>query len=326
MQSPLDTSAFTQHISYAEAWRERKGLVLGLVIPAPAILVFVLLFMILTILPLWAAGISVWPFLLFTGIILAVGLFGYLKLIQRALRIKRFAVANNLTQLHGPLVSTHTGVIFSEGHARSIRLGFLAQGRAFEEIANYQYITGSGRSRQTHNYAYMSIPLPRRLPNIMLDAKNNNYFGTFTNLPTLFPASQKIQLEGDFNKYFTVYVPKQYEQDALYILTPDIMQALIANAKDFDVEVVDNRLYLYKSGAFALDKPAALAQLAAIAEVLHKEFTAQTDYYADHRLNNRSVDMVFQPGQRLRRYSLGTIISALVILIYAIVYALKMIG
>lgn len=56
--------------------------------------------------------------------------------------------------------------------------------------------------------------------------------------------SQRLSLEGDFDRHFTLYCPAGYERDALYILTPDVMANLIDGARSFDVEFIDDRLVL----------------------------------------------------------------------------------
>ncbi len=50
----------------------------------------------------------------------------------------------------------------------------------------------------------------------------------------------ELELEGDFGKHFELHVPAGYERDALYVLTPDVMQVLIDEAADRRVEIVDD--------------------------------------------------------------------------------------
>ncbi|MEO7546479.1 MAG: hypothetical protein ABIT21_09370 [Terrimesophilobacter sp.] len=76
------------------------------------------------------------------------------------------------------------------------------------------------------------------VPNMILDAKSNNFL--WTNLPQNFSRNQVLSLEGDFDKHFTLYCPKEYEHDALYVFTPDLMTRLIDHAAGYDVELVDD--------------------------------------------------------------------------------------
>ena len=62
------------------------------------------------------------------------------------------------------------------------------------------------------------------------------------------PASgQRLSLEGDFDDHFTLYCPEEYERDALYLFTPDVMARLIDRVRGFDVEIIDDWLFLVSS-------------------------------------------------------------------------------
>lgn len=238
------------------------------------------------------------------GIFLTLGLVavlvGDVAKTKKAIRLRSFAQANNLIFLSACSPEPQPGMIFNEGHTRQIAAGFRAEGVGWSEIANYYYITGSGKNAQTHDYGYVHIKLPRRLPHMVLDARQNNIFGKFTNLPDFYSSKQKLSLEGDFDEHFTLYAPKEYEQDALYVFSPDIMQLLIDESSGYDVEVVDNDLYLYTTGTFKLDDPKTLERLFRLADKIYQELGEQTDYYADDRVGNRQLNIVAAPGRRLK--------------------------
>jgi hypothetical protein len=111
---------------------------------------------------------------------------------------------------------------------------------------------------------------------------------------------QTLSLEGDFNEHFTLYAPKEYERDALYIFTPDLMALLIDNVSKFDVEVIDDQLFVYGSEFRLVDENVWRRIFAIITNVGQKTIS-QTDYYADERVGDRSVDVVAEPGRRLRQ-------------------------
>ncbi len=54
-----------------------------------------------------------------------------------------------------------------------------------------------------------------------------------------------MSLEGDFNKYFKLSVPKGYEVKALEVFTPDVMATLIDKCKFFNVEIAGTNIYSY---------------------------------------------------------------------------------
>ena len=152
----------------------------------------------------------------------------------------------------------------------------------FVEFANYQYTTGSGKNRTTHRWGYVAIKLDVPLPNIVLDATSNNgLFGS--NLPATFDRDQKLSLEGDFDEYFSLYCPEGYEQDALYLFTPDIMARFIDHAAALDVEIVDDWLFLYGKREFSSLDPATWAWLFSVVAALLDKF-AQWARWRDEKL------------------------------------------
>jgi len=159
-------------------------------------------------------------------------------------RISRFAAANNMTYEDGIKNPPLPGMIFGVGHSRQSERLVRGHSPRFVEFGNYQYTTGSGKNSTTHKWGYVAVKLDVPLPNIVLDALGNNaLFGT--NLPASFQKEQRLALEGDFDQYFTLYCPAGYEQDALYLFTPDIMARFIDNAAQLDVEIVDDWMFLY---------------------------------------------------------------------------------
>lgn len=234
--------------------------------------------------------------------------------IRRHIRLRAFAEANNLSYLTDQRYDGRPGVIFNEGDDRRFSELLVTMDERPIEFGNYQYETGSGKNRQTHVVGFVHVKLPRRLPNMVLDAKSNNFFGKFSNLPVGFSRDQVLQLEGDFNNYFTLYAPATYKQDALYVFTPDVMQALVEAAQHYDCEVVDDSFYLYTSTPLALDNKARLEEMFDIVAKIHPELTDQTDYYADERVGDRFLNVVAAPGARLK-----TRLSTLHIVIFTII-------
>ena len=116
----------------------------------------------------------------------------------------------------------------------------------------------------------------------MLDATSNNgLFGS--NLPATFDRDQRLSLEGDFDQHFSLYCPEGYEQDALYLFTPDIMARFIDHAAALDVEIVDDWLFLYGKREFSGLDPATWAWLFSVVAALLDKF-AQWARWRDERL------------------------------------------
>lgn len=250
--------------------------------------------------PIITQGAGNFAFLWLFGLIAAT--VGALKLgmMHRAILLSDFAARNNMTVGINAPYDNRPGIIFEHGDSRIFKELLVATDQPFAEIGNFQYTVGSGRNRSNRMYGFIRIKLPRRLPHMVLDSRKNNIFGSVSNLPTAFSTSQQLALEGDFNKYFTLYTPAEYERDALYVFTPDVMQALIDTAAGYDCEVIDDSLYIYSSTQLQITSPAMLEKLVNLSRVLQREFDHQADYYADERAGDRSLNLVAPSGARLK--------------------------
>jgi len=214
-------------------------------------------------------------------------------------RLSRFATANGMTFRPMDFPPAYPGEIFHIGRDAKVIEHLVTSGR-FLDIANYSYITGSGKSQTTHNWGFLALSLDRAMPNIVLDAKSNNSLFT-SNLPVTLDRKQILHLEGDFDQHFTLYCPAEYEQDALYIFTPDLMALLIDEAAPFDVELIDRWMFVYSSRPFELTDPAVLQRLFTIADTVGAKALNQSEHYADDRIGDPAVNIVAPQGARLKR-------------------------
>jgi hypothetical protein len=180
------------------------------------------------------------------------------------------------------------------------------------------------------------MQLDRRLPQMVLDSKaNNGLFGS-TNLPKTFSRDQVLSLEGDFDKYFTLYCPRAYERDALYVFTPDLMALLIDNAGAFDVEIVDDWLFVYSSTPIDTTAPAQIGRMFQIVDTVGAKTITQSDRYSDERVADAgashdqaaalagpdaSRNLIAPQGRRLRtRFSwVSIVVFAFIIVVWFVV-------
>ncbi|MDE1941025.1 MAG: hypothetical protein KGI66_02815 [Patescibacteria group bacterium] len=140
---------------------------------------------------------------------------------------------------------TVTGKLFKAGHSQSIRhvLTGSMNGRA-TRIFQFSFTIGYGKSSRTIVSTVFETVFNNDMPDIILRG-TKSVFG----LIEIALGEEKVTLEGDFNAYFSLRVPKGFEADAYEILTPDIMADLIDKAKDISFEFCGNRLYIYTNGA-----------------------------------------------------------------------------
>jgi hypothetical protein len=166
------------------------------------------------------------------------------------------------------------------------------------------------------SWGYLALKLDRNLPNLLLTSKRRA--GNGAKLPVSPDDRQILSLEGDFDRYFTLYCPQQFESDALYVFTPDLMALLIDKAAPFDVEIVEGWMFFYVPKAFDSLDPAVYRRLFAIVTTIGAKLVRQTAHYDNPTLDraepeppaagfhwNPSLvpDRSVPPGERLRMRS-----------------------
>jgi hypothetical protein len=152
--------------------------------------------------------------------------------------MKQFASANGFSYEAGRSIQGLDGSLFSFG-----------KGLAITDI-----VSGSFMGRFTELFSYDAVPrsplmvfsvfiikLEDKLPYIFLKSKTMDV--DTANWPAA--KREKLQLEGDFNQFFNVFVQEGCEIEALEVFTPDIMQILIDDYKEISFEVVGSSLYIY---------------------------------------------------------------------------------
>ncbi|PPF79529.1 hypothetical protein C5B96_12490 [Subtercola sp. Z020] len=145
----------------------------------------------------------------------------------------------------GNSVPGFRGTMFAPPGGRAVVVApLLVSERPQLRVGHVQYYRFSERAR-TQDWVFAEIPLPRSMPNIWLHSKRSG-----AGMPFSLASDERVLLEGDFDRYFDTYAREGVQQEALYVLTPDVMALLIDNASWFDVEIVDDRLYLYTRGHF----------------------------------------------------------------------------
>ncbi|MBO0980277.1 hypothetical protein [Microbacterium sp. SD291] len=290
LSEPVDqhaVKAFAAELRARGAASNSVGAVVGIVIAGIAILVTVP--MMITVFMMLASNDSspvfgVMPLVLFGAVFAAGGVAVWLGVRNarvRRFRLHRFAQANGMHYEGSVADPPLPGMIFNLGRARSASDLLRGTRPRFVEFGNYRYTTGSGKNSTTHKWGYVAVKLDVPLPNIVLDAKGNNSFGS--NLPASFEREQHLSLEGNFDQYFTLYCPAGYERDALYLFTPDIMARFIDNAAELDVEIVDDWMFLYTRREVSTLDPATWAWLFGVVGALITKFD-QWARWRDERL------------------------------------------
>lgn len=224
---------------------------------------------------------------------------------QKHIRMISFAKDNSLAYTPSASGYHREGIIFDRGRLRKITDLFVSppnNGPGYE-FANYECTIGANSDKKVIRNSYIRIKLNRQLPHIALDSKENNlrFFGKdYSDLSVEFNKDQKLSLEGDFDKYFTLYAPQKYERDVLRIFTPDLMALFIDQSKPYDAEIIDDNLYVYSNNHFDLLDLPTLERIFKIIFLVGEKAVSQADKYADERIGDRGFDVIGGQGKRLK--------------------------
>jgi hypothetical protein len=155
----------------------------------------------------------------------------------RHYRLARFAVENGMRYEPGPQSGAHITPWAERGRLVLTRIMRPLSPRPIE-FANYELRSGTAGNQNAQFGGLCAIRLSTRLPHIVLHART----GRALTAAATPDRAQRLRLEGDFNDHFTLYCPAEYERDALYLFTPDVMARLIDRVHGFDVEIIDEWL------------------------------------------------------------------------------------
>lgn len=135
-----------------------------------------------------------------------------------------------------------------------------------------------------HYYSIVQIDLGRQMPHLFFDSHHTS--GKQTS--HLITPNQEDKLEYGFERYFSMYFPEHYRIDARSIISPEVMEKLL-EAKDYDIEIYGNNLFLYSRLVKLADIPGFVARGLAI----RQSIIDHSQYYRDTRhpdsLSNRKA-------------------------------------
>ena len=218
------------------------------------------------------------------------------------LKLNWFAQANDLDfWIESELPPYPSSALIGASAGSSTYMRLRSRGEATVELANYLKKAVDpqlGEETGTAAGGYLAIELNRSLPNIFLKSRT---IPTFSGVPRDFDDEQVLSLEGDFDRYFTLYCPAGYERDALYIFTPDVMALLIDHAAGLDVEIVDNWLFVYSNLPIVRIDPAWMSRLFRIIALIGAKALRSSNNYRDERAVGLP-DGSIASGRRLARH------------------------
>lgn len=280
-RTTLDTTVFTRH-------PERPG---GFIMDnwTKLVALFVIVFFILFVIVSKNVIAGYVSFVIW-GILLYSFISHTLKLVaERQNLILREFVSDNKFILREEANYRSSGVVFLAGnddHATGAIIEGVLYGHKIH-IYSHRFSTGSGKNRSAHGYGVAEIELPKAVPHIFIDSKKNNWLTGET--LDVFRAQDMVELEGDFNDHFRVFAVKDYAVEVLTLLNPAFMQSLMENAAGIEIELIDNKAFVYISNAITMNKGSIIRTFAAI-EFLIFNLSKQLDTFS------------FTPNEKMPHY------------------------
>lgn len=152
--------------------------------------------------------------------------------------------------------------------------GFSALGVEFGNLVH--------KRRSSRDWQYLAIRLQVPLPHVILDSRRAD--AVAKRLPVHVHRHQRLSLEGDFDRWFSLYVPAGYERDALFVFTPDVMAALVDHASAYSIEVVDDTVVFFAPGVSDFASADAWMSIAALLEQTVPRLVTSGSRYRDERV------------------------------------------
>jgi hypothetical protein len=276
----------------------------------------------------WARGLLIVTFL-FAALGLWIFAWALLSMptdSRRSIAIRRFGELHGLTFQRLGVAPEPLGLLFAEGadaplrrsprprpgpgHGPAQTPGAASRFRAefaltrdvgavgpAVQIAIAAYTGGTNDPKGTRNaFRFLATDMPRPLPHLMIDSLRNG------RLRTVLPGTQRVSLEGDMDRHFAVYAPSGYARDALQLLTPDVLVCLLEHGRRWDIEVVEDRVFVASGRSARRFDRSEIPALLRFAELIAGELGHQASTYTDPRAAAPRREVALA-GRRLRRRS-----------------------
>ncbi len=103
----------------------------------------------------------------------------------------------------------------------------------------FKYYFGSREQKSSFVYTVIAVTFQGSFPNLFLDKKSEYSHGFAKTV------GRQVSLPLEFEKKFTLYSAKEYEQEALEIFTPDVLVSILDDDLIHDVELIDQEIFIF---------------------------------------------------------------------------------
>lgn len=135
------------------------------------------------------------------------------------------------------MVSGHTQTVLASGQINGIDFSVIELG------VNFLY----RRDGYRKTYRVFAIRTQQDSPNIYIDSKANNGRFRSSNMQFIrgsISHNPTLHVEGDVHKHFNIYIEPDAQIPSLVSLAPDRLLAIRDFGKKFDIEFVDEYIYI----------------------------------------------------------------------------------
>lgn len=188
-------------------------------------------------------------------------------------RLPEFAAANGF-DYESVTRDIPFGHLFFDTGLQDPRLQWVLRSRSGRETVIGTSVAdipqGRGRPPFPVGQGFAAIRLDREVPHVLLVPRTDF-------APGIREERRRMFLEGDFPRYFTLYCEPGAEIEALTVLTPDVMAAMVDDATLWTAEIEGDWLVFSYPVSFGLFGAAEYRRVFELLDEVGGEFVQQTD-------------------------------------------------
>ena len=224
--------------------------------------------------------------LLAAGALVLVGL--SVRSMHRGMLLQAWAWGRGMRYVHQRRSTSRSpwdGTLFPRGGGYFVRHHLLGHD---VEIARFRSLPDNSGYKSAgilDSFTFVRFDLPTSVPHLVV---TSNRSSAFSAAGLAISGGRKLAASIEFDSSFTLYCPSDYERDALYVFTPDLLALLIDAAPGCDLELLGSTAYLYFSREPQLWKESVAENLLTAVGALRDKLDRQTRRYKDGRVDEET--------------------------------------
>lgn len=170
------------------------------------------------------------------------------------------------------------------------------------------------RRHTSLEWHYLAVSLPAPLPQLFLEATGAGPLTLELPRPV---EGQRLTVGGQLDRRFTVYAPPGYGLDAMYVLTPVVIAALIDHADRYHVEVTGDTLVFFSPVLADFTEQEPWLAVDAVLQEVVPAVVRQAERYRDERGPGQRSTLWWEPrrmsGSQIRESAGHLLVHALLV-------------